>query len=63
MTKRTLVVEVSLATQNGGRSLERIVSKGRDHPCSSHHCDWIKVKCHAWRKANKDRHELFKNRP
>ena len=43
--------------------LEGIVSKRRDRPYRSVRCDWVKVKCRAWREANKDRHELFKNRP
>jgi bifunctional non-homologous end joining protein LigD len=43
--------------------LEGIVSKGRDRPYRSVRCDWVKVKCRARRHANKNRHELFKNRP
>jgi bifunctional non-homologous end joining protein LigD len=42
--------------------LEGIVSKRRDRPYRSIRCDWIKVKCRAWREANKHRHELFKSR-
>jgi ATP-dependent DNA ligase len=41
--------------------LEGIISKRRDPPYRSRRCDWIKVKCRAWREANRDRHELFKN--
>jgi bifunctional non-homologous end joining protein LigD len=42
--------------------IEGIVSKRRDRPYRSVRCDWIKVKCRAWRVANKDRHDLFKMR-
>jgi ATP-dependent DNA ligase len=42
--------------------LEGIVSKRRDRPYRSVRCDWVKVKSRAWREANKDRHELFRNR-
>ena len=45
-------------------SLEGIVSKRADAPYRSGPTkDWIKVKCAAWREANKDRHELFKKKP
>ena len=40
-------------------SLEGIVSKKRKAPYRSGASDWIKVKCLTWRKANKDRWELF----
>jgi bifunctional non-homologous end joining protein LigD len=40
--------------------LEGTVSKSRDRPYRSLRCDWIKVKCRAWRKANRGRHQLFK---
>jgi bifunctional non-homologous end joining protein LigD len=40
--------------------LEGIVSKCRDRPYLTR-CDWVKVKCRAWREKNKHRHELFKN--
>ena len=39
--------------------LEGIVSKKKDAPYRSGHCDWIKVKCAQWREANQDRGELF----
>jgi bifunctional non-homologous end joining protein LigD len=42
--------------------LEGIVSKRRDRPYRSVRCEWVKVKCRAWREANKDRHDLFKKR-
>lgn len=42
-------------------ALEGIVSKKRDAPYhSGTKCDWIKVKCEAWRNANRDRGDLFK---
>jgi hypothetical protein len=41
-------------------ALEGIVSKRRDFPYrSGDQSDWIKVKCDAWREANKDRGDLF----
>jgi bifunctional non-homologous end joining protein LigD len=40
--------------------LEGIVSKRRDAPYrSGKKCAWIKVKCAAWRAANKERWRLF----
>jgi bifunctional non-homologous end joining protein LigD len=39
--------------------LEGIVSKRRDFVYRSGPSDWIKVKCHGWREANKDRGEFF----
>ena len=42
--------------------LEGIVSKRRDASYRSSPGGWIKVKCHAWRERNKDRHELFDKR-
>ena len=40
--------------------LEGIVSKRKDAPYSSgSKSDWIKVKCAQWKKANKDRGDLF----
>jgi bifunctional non-homologous end joining protein LigD len=40
--------------------LEGIVSKRRDFPYrSGDQSEWIKVKCHGWREANRNRHELF----
>ena len=39
--------------------LEGIVSKRRDAPYRSGKCDWVKVKCVAWREANKNRGDLF----
>ena len=42
------------------RQLEGIVSKRSDQPyVSGKNRGWIKVKCHAWREANKNRGELF----
>lgn len=42
------------------RGLEGIVSKRRDSLYRSGKSSaWIKVKCAAWRQANRDRHELF----
>jgi bifunctional non-homologous end joining protein LigD len=42
------------------RRLEGIVSKRRDSQYRSGKSSaWIKVKCAAWREANRDRHELF----
>jgi bifunctional non-homologous end joining protein LigD len=42
--------------------LEGIVSKGRAQPYRSVRCDWIKVKCRAWRQANKNRGDVFQKR-
>jgi bifunctional non-homologous end joining protein LigD len=42
--------------------LEGIVSKGRERPYRSVRCDWLKVKCRAWREANKNRGDLFQKR-
>lgn len=43
--------------------LEGIVSKQIDQPyVSGRNRGWIKVKCHAWREANRDRWELFEKR-
>jgi bifunctional non-homologous end joining protein LigD len=42
------------------RRLEGIVSKRRDSAYRSGKSSaWIKVKCAAWREANRGRHELF----
>ncbi len=42
------------------RGLEGIVSKRRDSLYRSGKSSaWVKVKCTAWREANRDRHELF----
>jgi bifunctional non-homologous end joining protein LigD len=42
------------------RGLEGIVSKRRSSPYrSGKQASWIKVKCQAWREANRDRHKLF----
>lgn len=42
------------------RQLEGIVSKRSDQPyVSGKNRGWIKVKCHAWREANRNRGELF----
>jgi bifunctional non-homologous end joining protein LigD len=44
------------------RGLEGIVSKRRDSLYRSGKSSaWIKVKCAAWREANRDRHELFES--
>ena len=44
------------------RGLEGIVSKRTDQPyVSGKNRGWIKVKCHAWRVANRDRWEMFKS--
>ena len=42
------------------RGLEGIVSKRRDSAYrSGKQTSWIKVKCQAWREANRERHKLF----
>lgn len=42
-------------------NMEGIVSKLKRQPyISGRNPGWIKTKCHAWRKANADRHKLFK---
>jgi bifunctional non-homologous end joining protein LigD len=44
-------------------ALEGIVSKRRDAPYrSGKQCDWIKIKCEAWRTVNKERWRLFEGR-
>ena len=49
-----------LLSQCEERGLEGIGSKQRDSPYSSgKQSNWVKVKCHAWREANRDRHRLF----
>jgi bifunctional non-homologous end joining protein LigD len=53
---------VKLLAHAEALGLEGIVSKGRDRPYRSVRCNWIKMKCRAWREANKDRHQLFKTR-
>jgi len=46
------------------RGLEGIVSKRRAAPyVSGKTHSWIKVKCAAWRKANRERYRLFQARP
>lgn len=46
------------------RGLEGVVSKKADQPyVSGKNRSWIKVKCHAWREANRDRGEMFKRSP
>jgi ATP-dependent DNA ligase len=43
--------------------LEGIVSKRLDRPYVSGPCrDWIKVKCAAWKEANRWRSEAFSKR-
>lgn len=45
------------------RGLEGIVSKKLDQRyVSGRNRGWVKVKCHAWRAANRDRGEMFKKR-
>lgn len=45
------------------RGLEGIVSKRADQPyVSGKNRSWVKVKCHAWRVANRGRGELFGKR-
>lgn len=42
------------------QGLEGIVSKRTDQPyVSGKNRGWIKVKCHSWRAANRDRGEMF----
>jgi bifunctional non-homologous end joining protein LigD len=51
---------VTLLEECCARKLEGIVSKRTDQPyVSGKNRGWIKVKCHAWREANRDRGELF----
>jgi bifunctional non-homologous end joining protein LigD len=51
---------VKLLEECCARKLEGIVSKRTDQPyVSGKNRGWIKVKCHAWREANRDRGELF----
>jgi bifunctional non-homologous end joining protein LigD len=40
--------------------LEGIVSKMGNQPYRSGKCDWSKTKTKAWREANRDRSEMFK---
>jgi bifunctional non-homologous end joining protein LigD len=49
-----------LLTECGKRGLEGIVSKQRDSAYrSGKQATWVKVKCEAWREANRERHKLF----
>jgi bifunctional non-homologous end joining protein LigD len=49
-----------LLAECGKQGLEGIVSKRRDSPYrSAKQASWIKVKCQAWREANRERHKLF----
>ena len=51
---------VKLLAECERRRLEGIVCKRRDSLYRSGKSSaWIKVKCSAWREANRDRHELF----
>ena len=51
---------VKLLAECERRGLEGIVSKRRDSLYRSGKSSaWIKVKCAAWREANRNRHELF----
>jgi bifunctional non-homologous end joining protein LigD len=45
------------------QALEGIVSKLSSQPYrSGRNPGWVKVKCRAWREANKDRWEMFEKR-
>jgi bifunctional non-homologous end joining protein LigD len=51
---------IKLLAECEKRQLEGIVSKRTDAPYrSGDRSDWIKVKCTAWREANKNRGDLF----
>jgi bifunctional non-homologous end joining protein LigD len=53
-----------LLDECGKRGLEGIVSKRRDRPYrSGKQATWVKVKCKAWREANRERHRLFQREP
>jgi len=41
------------------RELEGIVSKRKYASYKSGKCDWVKVKCAQWKKANINRGDLF----
>jgi bifunctional non-homologous end joining protein LigD len=52
-----------LLAECGKRGLEGIVSKRRDSAYrSGKQPSWVKIKCQAWREANRDRHKLFEQR-
>lgn len=54
---------VKLLDACDARGLEGIVSKKGDQPyVGGKNRSWVKVKCHAWRAANRDRGELFGKR-
>lgn len=54
---------VALLTDACKAGLEGIVSKRTDQPyVSGRNRGWVKVKCHAWRTANRDRGEMFAKR-
>jgi len=47
----------------GKMHMEGIVSKRLDRPyVSGPTRDWVKVKCAAWKEANRWRHEVFARR-
>jgi bifunctional non-homologous end joining protein LigD len=49
-----------LLAECGRRGLEGIISKRRDSTYrSGKQTSWIKVKCQAWREANRERYKLF----
>jgi bifunctional non-homologous end joining protein LigD len=52
-----------LLTECSKRGFEGIVCKHRDSAYQSgKQTTWIKVKCQAWREANRERHKLFERR-
>jgi bifunctional non-homologous end joining protein LigD len=52
-----------LLAECGTRGLEGIVSKRSESAYrSGRQATWIKVKCQAWRDANRERHKLFERR-
>ena len=50
-----------MLTECSARKLEGIVSKRKDAPYRSGKCDWIKVKCGAWREDNRERWRMFEH--
>jgi bifunctional non-homologous end joining protein LigD len=49
-----------LLSECGRRGVKGIVSKRRGGSYrSGKQTSWVKVKCHAWREANRERHKLF----
>lgn len=52
---------VALLQRLDALGMEGIVSKLKDQPyVSGRNRGWLKIKCHAWRKASADRPDLFK---